>query len=156
MDIYNVIIMDRGIRHCILLRVFLRSLFWKDFGGQRSWKYMFLFLLRFHCYEYKTHWHIALFCFPEMSALLPRGVWIRNILCYPETRVPLKGSISENACIGPVGAEFRWAWRVSIISSISLFFAICTLFPWNTYISSPCSEIECAECNSVCAPLGVV
>lgn len=123
MDIYNVIIMDRWIRHCILLRVFLRSLFWKDFGGQRSWKYMFLFLLRFHCYEYKTHWHIALFCFPEMSALLPRGVWIRNILCYPETRVPLKGSISENACIGPVGAEFRWAWRVSIISSISLFFA---------------------------------
>lgn len=111
----------------------------------------------FHSYEYRPLWHIALFCFPEMSSLLPRGVWIRNILCYPETRIPLKGSVSENACIGPVGAEFRWGRRVSIISSISLFFfPICTLFPWNTCILRPCSEIECAECNSVSAPLGAV
>lgn len=71
--------------------------------------------------EYKMQCHFSIFHFTELSALHPLRVWIRNVLWYPETQLPLKGSISENACIGPVGAEFRWGWRESIISSISLF-----------------------------------
>lgn len=95
------------------------------------------------------------FFFPlNWVASIPKGFELRDVPRYPENGSLLTGSSSGNACICPVGAEFWWGRGES-----NLLIAVVFRFPHYFYESAcilrPCSEIECAECNSACAPLGI-
>lgn len=92
--------------------------------------------------------------FLNWVASIPKGFELRDVPRYPEMGSLLKGSSSGNACICPVGAEFWWG-RVESNLLIAVVFQFPHYFYESACILRPCSEIECGECNSACAPLGI-
>lgn len=75
------------------------------------WEFVWKRVQHVQCYEYKMWYYFRLFHFTELRGLNPpEGFELGNVFLFPETRLPLKGGISANACIGPVGAEFWWGW----------------------------------------------